>query len=73
VRGSWHHSLAERDNGLAGQEEDWDVDTGDVFPRPVSKGFVEMVSILLTQVPRRGFLRRLPPKEKVDALRHMLG
>jgi hypothetical protein len=43
-----HHRLAERDNGLARQEEDRDVDTGDVFAYPVSKGFVEMVSILFT-------------------------
>jgi hypothetical protein len=43
-----HYGLTEGDNGLARQEEDQDVDTGDVLSHPVSKGFVEMVSILFT-------------------------
>jgi len=37
-----HYDLAERYNGLGGQEEDRDVDTCDVFSYLVWRGFVEM-------------------------------
>jgi hypothetical protein len=43
-----HHGLAELANGLARQEQHRDVDTDEVFSYPVSKGFVEMASILFT-------------------------
>jgi hypothetical protein len=33
------------------------VDPRNVFPSPVSEGVVEMVSVLFTQVLRRGILR----------------
>jgi hypothetical protein len=43
-----HHGLAELANGLARQEQHRDVDTDEVFSYPVSKGLVEMASILFT-------------------------
>jgi hypothetical protein len=48
LRSGPDHSLAERDNGLAGQEKDGDVDPGDVLPLPVSERVVEMVSMRLS-------------------------
>jgi hypothetical protein len=52
---SGHHGLAERDKGLARQEHDRDVDTGEVFSYPVSKGLVEIASIFHLSAYRDAF------------------
>ena len=57
LRSGPDHSLAERDNGLAGQEKDGGVDPGDVLPLPVSEGVVEMVSMRLSTSSEERYAR----------------